>query len=49
MKSIDTARFETQATVKNFACKLKESMSKLSESELIYRILINVQTVCYIF
>ena len=43
MKTIGTGPFETLSTVKNFACKLQENVSKLSECELINRILINVQ------
>ena len=38
-----------QTAVKNFACKLQESMSKLSECELINRFLSNTRQVCYIF
>ena len=48
METISTARFETQLTVKHFACKLQESMSKFSEGELINRILSNIQQVCHI-
>ena len=39
---------QTKQTVKNFACKLQESMSKLSECELIKRIHFIVQQVCQI-
>ena len=49
LKTNGTVRFETQPTVKNFACKLPDCMSKLSECKLVNRILINGQQVCYIF
>ena len=48
-KTISIGRFEKQPTIENFACKLKESMSKLSEREFIDRFLNNIQQQCYVF
>ena len=49
MKTICIGRFETKGIVRNFACILQESMSKLIECDMFNRFLINVQQVCYIF
>ena len=47
METICARRFETQPTVKKFACKLQESFSKISSCKITNRFLINVEQVCY--
>ena len=48
-KTIGIGGFATQSSVRNFACKQKESRSKLSKRKLINKYLINIQQVRYIF